>query len=112
MNRIKDLRIEKNISQAELAEMVDSSQGAISKYELNQRKIPGLVLVRLCDLFDCSADYLLGLSDERKATPAEIAGNLPDVTKKLLEAIPEMDIDDQQLMWNLIQTIKSKRGES
>lgn len=111
MNRIKELREKNNLSQAELAAAVKASQSAISKYELNQRKIPSLVLVRLCELFDCSSQFLLGESNEIKNMPIENDEHLPDITQKLLSTIPNLDMDEQQLMWNLIQTLKAKRGE-
>ena len=111
MNRIKDLREEYKISQSQLAEKIGVAQGTICKYENGRQKISGDALVSLCELFECSAAYLRGESDVRKIMPTESDGHLPEITQKLLGAIPNLDIDEQQLMWNLIQTIESKRGE-
>lgn len=111
MNRIKDLREEYKMSQSQLAEKIGVAQGTICKYENGRQKISGDALVSLCKLFECSAAYLRGESDERKIMPIENDEHLPDITQKLLSTIPNLDMDEQQLMWNLIQTLKSKRGE-
>jgi len=63
MNRILELRKSKKLSQSDLARYVGCDQTAISKYEQEQRKIPPAVIAKLCTAFNCSADYLLGLSD-------------------------------------------------
>lgn len=77
MNRIKELRKAAGLSQKELAEIAGCFQTAISKYELGQCKIPSEALIKLCAYFDCSADYLLGLSDQQKTGPRP-EGREPD----------------------------------
>lgn len=61
--RLKSLRIEKKISQPELAKMVGVSNGMISFWEngINEPTITNLV--KLTQIFEVSADYLLGLED-------------------------------------------------
>lgn len=62
--RIKALRIEKKLSQEQLAEKLDVMQNMISKYE-NDVNLPSLeILVMLADIFETSTDYLLGRVDE------------------------------------------------
>lgn len=65
MNRIKILREENLLTQKELAEKVQLSEGSISLYEKEERKPSLEVLVKLSDIFNCSIDYLLGRSDYR-----------------------------------------------
>ncbi len=61
--RLKLLRIEKKLSQPELAQLVGVSNGMISFWEnaINEPTITNLV--KLCQIFEVSADYLLGLED-------------------------------------------------
>ena len=55
---------ELDLSAGQLAEMCDMTRPAISQY-LDNRRIPAtLALVRLARALDCSADWLLGLSDD------------------------------------------------
>ncbi len=66
MNRIRQLRDEKNITQEELAKKLNlSSKGIVSMYEKDDRKPSLEVLIKLSDIFDCSIDYILCKSDIR-----------------------------------------------
>ena len=63
-NRLKELRIEKGITQKELAKQIDTTNSAISYWEkaINEPKIN--YVIALSEYFNVSTDYLLGLSDE------------------------------------------------
>ena len=63
MNRIKELRAAKHIKQADLAILLNCTTATVSKYELMQRDIDSDTICRLCDIFGCTADYLLGRSE-------------------------------------------------
>lgn len=78
MNRIKDLRIADSISQGELAKMMNCSSMTISRYEREEREIDRETICRLCDIFDCSADYLLCRSDMRKPEISQAERDLLD----------------------------------
>lgn len=67
MNRIKDLRIQRGMTQKELAKRLNCASTAISKYELEQLGIDSEKICILCDIFGCTADYLLCRSEN--ATP-------------------------------------------
>lgn len=61
--KLKALRIEKGLTQQQIAEKIGLVKGSISAYE-QSAKYPSIdVLIKLCELFGVSADYLLGLSD-------------------------------------------------
>lgn len=68
MNRLKELRIEKSLSQAKLAELFNISQQAVSHYEKGVRDIDSSLIKNLANFFDVSTDYLLGISDIRNYT--------------------------------------------
>ncbi len=62
-DRLRDLRIEKRLSQDDLAREVGLSQGAIALWENNQR-IPKLdAVILLAKYFDVSLDYIAGMED-------------------------------------------------
>ena len=79
MNRIRELRVARGWKQAELGIMLGTSRSAISKYETEDRQLDPVSICKLCDLFGCTADYLLGRSD----TPLPA---LSDEDAHLLEA--------------------------
>ena len=61
--RIKEERQLKGLSQKKLAEMISSTQSTIGKYEREELQPNVEVITKLCKIFECSADYLLGLTD-------------------------------------------------
>lgn len=61
--RIRNLREDMDLRQADIAEYLNCSQVAYSYYEIGARDIPTDVLIKLAKYFHCSTDYLLGLSD-------------------------------------------------
>ena len=62
MNRIRDLRLQEHMNQADLAVLLNCTTATVSKYELEQRSLDADTICRLCDIFGCTADYLLGSS--------------------------------------------------
>jgi len=62
--RLKTLRGSKRLTQVQLAEKLGVGKGSISRYEQSAMYPSVDVLIKLCNYFDVSADYLLGLSDE------------------------------------------------
>lgn len=62
--RIRDLREDRDLTQAQMAKLLHCSQQAYSNYELGQRDVPTDVLIRLALFYRVSTDYLLGISDD------------------------------------------------
>lgn len=62
--RLRETRIDRGLSQKQLAEIIKTTNSSISDWE-NGRSQPDLAtIVRLALSFDVSVDYLLGLEDE------------------------------------------------
>lgn len=64
MSRIYDLRIRHQWTQTELARLSGLSQNAISAYESGTKQAGGEAIAALARALECSADYLLGLTDD------------------------------------------------
>lgn len=64
--RVKELRIKKNIKQSELGEIVGLSDNAISDIERGYRLTSMEKLEALADYFEVSVDYLMGRTDNPK----------------------------------------------
>ena len=67
--RLRTERIQLGISQELLGEKVGVSQDTISKWERGLSSATTGDLELLCQLFECSADYLIGLSQNRHGLP-------------------------------------------
>ncbi len=63
---IRNRREDLDLTQADVARALNCSQVAYSYYEIGRRDIPTHILIELSKLYDCSVDYLLGLSPKAK----------------------------------------------
>lgn len=65
-SRIRDLRIDKGLSQKQVAELLGVNCKTYSYYEKGKRRIRTLQLIVLADFYHTSVDYLLGLTNNPK----------------------------------------------
>lgn len=63
MNRIKDLRKAMGWTQGQLGKRINASKSTVSEYESEKHQLDPALICALCDIFGCTADYLLGRSD-------------------------------------------------
>ena len=59
--RIRDLREDRDLTQTQMAEMLNLSQSTYSRYESGVLDIPSSVLISLAKFHKVSVDYLLGI---------------------------------------------------
>ena len=64
--RIQDLRIDSDLSQKKIGEILHISQRSYSHYETGSRNIPIEMLMRLADYYDTTIDYLVGRTDNKE----------------------------------------------
>ena len=72
MNRLREIREDKDLTQKDIAKVLNVSQVAYSYYEIEKRQIPLDLLKQLAKYYNVSIDYLLYLTDERKPYPKSI----------------------------------------
>ena len=75
INRLKEIREDKDLFQKDIAKKFDIDQSNYSKYELGKVSIPLDILIKLADYYNTSVDYLLYRTDERKPYPKSIMQN-------------------------------------
>ena len=61
--RLKALRVEKKMTQQQVADALGLNSVTYLRYEKGQRQMPLELLPMLADLFDVSLDYLFGRTD-------------------------------------------------
>lgn len=64
MNRIKELRIEKGLTQNQLASLLGINQTAAGKYERGELEPNLQNLIKLSHIFECSVDYIICNADD------------------------------------------------
>lgn len=93
MNRIKELRRKKGISQSQLAKQMHTNQANISAWELEKWQPDQETLKALAKYFGVSIDYLLGISD-CLWTPEDYANGVVNSVKMDITA-NDLDILDK-----------------
>lgn len=63
--RLRALREDADMTQAQVAKVLGTTQQYYGKYESGERPLPVDRLRILCDLYQVSADYILGLPEGR-----------------------------------------------
>ena len=56
---IKELRLDKDLSQKQIAQIIGTTQQYYGQYELGKHQIPLDQLKKLCEFYNVSADYIL-----------------------------------------------------
>lgn len=82
-NRIRDLREDMDLRQADVAERVSIDQRTLSNYETGKTNPDSDALIRLADFFDVSIDYLVGRTDTNIRTNQDIKEQLEKIVERL-----------------------------
>lgn len=65
ISRLKDLREDNDLTQQQIAELLNCKQQAYSNYEKGKRELPYEMLLKLAKIYNTSTDYILGLTDKK-----------------------------------------------
>ena len=93
MNRLRELRIEKGLLQADIAKVINKGERTVGFYETGDRDMNTETLAVLADFFNVSIDYLLGKSDIRKPEN-EIKQEFEFAYHKEMEGLTDEEIAD------------------
>jgi len=69
LEHLRALREDKDLSQADMAQLLQVHQTTYSDYERENLNIPIPILKKLADIHATSVDYILGLTDQREPYP-------------------------------------------
>ena len=64
--RIKQLRLNKELTQKAVADLIGCSQQTYSDYETGKYDIPNEILIKLADFYKVSTDYILDRKNNKK----------------------------------------------
>ena len=101
-NRLKELRKEKALTQADLAELLEVTKLTISNWENGVSSIKSDRLKKLCEIFDVDVPYLLGYNNVKNET--NIKTTVLDEALEKLRAINNMlsvESDEDPNMWTI-----------
>ena len=66
-NRLRDVRVDRDLTQAEVGKILNKSQQGYNHIETGRAELKIEDLIRLCEFYDLSADYLIGLTNTPKS---------------------------------------------
>lgn len=99
--RLRELRQEKKLSQADVAEFLQISRQAYNFYETGKREPDNETLQKLASFFNVSTDYLLGRTDERNPGTSSI--DLPPEAKVLFRDVKKLTPEQLELVIKLVK---------
>ena len=105
--RLKELRMNKRLSQRELASIFKVSTGTVGNWEVGTREPDYATLTKLANFFGVSVDYLLGAERHKKE---------PDVLsaeeRRLLEGYREINAAGKKLVIQTVETLRNTAAGS
>ena len=116
-DRIKALRLNKNMSQSEMANILGVSRSSYAMWESNNNIIPLKRLITICDYFHTSIDYIFGFINVNSSVNASYDPSL--CSKRLKEIRKENKLTQQQMAaflhidqptWSIYENGKSLIG--
>lgn len=114
--RIKELRKEKQITQAELAKALNISPSTIGMYEQGRREPDYKTLERIADFFRVSTDFLLGRKDSPMESIKRILLAPPDgganPTKEMLDDYSSLSAEGKEKARSFIKYLVSEDKEA
>lgn len=106
MNRIKQLRNEKNINQDVLAKLLGLEIAGISKLETGRVPLKDEYIVKLAEYFNVSTDYLLGKTNIRNP---EKQINIDDADIAFASGIKGLNETNKMIIKNTIEALLAKQ---
>lgn len=112
LSNLKKLRESKNITQLKLSIDLGVSQELISRYELGSSMPQPNMLIQLANYFNCSVDYLLGLTDI--PTPIRLLASNTENTKsaELYSKYEKLSNDDKKYFNIFLDALSNSKNSN
>ena len=86
MNKIKELRVLNNVSQSEIAKILNTSQKSVSNYENGKTEPTIEILKKLASFYDVSIDFLVG-----RPRPYDLPSSATPEQKSVIQTILQLN---------------------
>lgn len=102
--RLKELRINSNLSQRDLEKKISFNQSSIEKWENHKNEPSMTALIELANIFNCSIDYLVGREGEEGIIV--VSGNeLSKDEEHLLDITRQLPPKEKDMVYRLAETL-------
>lgn len=100
-SRIKEARLNKKLTQEELAQLIGVTKGAIANYE-NQVSIPKLdILLKLMDHLECDPNFIYQDEIRQKAQQKKSITKTDDRLSQVINLVSQLSPDNQEKLLEL-----------
>ncbi len=109
--RLKELREEKGLTQAEVAKAIGTSQRNVGRWENQENEPTTSSIIALANYFECTTDYLTGRSDDFGAV--SIKKTPPTLTQeeeKLLNEFRTLQRGERAQILEYVEYVAQRRG--
>ncbi len=104
--RLKDIRDEASLTQSEMAEILKTTQTNYSRWETVEQLIPLKKLTILCNYFDVTMDYVIGLTRTSKSNHNKYNLN----SKKIGKQIKNLRVDEKITQKDLAKALNTSQS--
>lgn len=87
MNRIRELREDRDLRQIDVASATGIDQKTLSNYETGKTNPDSFAILRLADFFDVTSDYLLGRTENNLTDRQKVITALDSAQRSIQEVI-------------------------
>lgn len=112
MNNIKLLRKDKNLTQKQLADMLNIKQTSISKWELDISLPDTNNLIRLAEIFNVSTDYILGISRYHYPVNVGVDNLFTYEELEIIEDFRKLGADSQAMLKHTLKAFVNSENKS
>jgi len=107
MYRIKQLRLENNLSQRALAAKINANQKTVNFWERGECEPSAAFIISLANVFECTTDYLLGREDD--LGNVNVMRELSDDEREFLNLHSMLDKKDREEVADFMRYLISKK---
>lgn len=90
MNRIRELREDRDLRQSDVASATGIDQRTLSNYETGKTNPDSYAINQLCDFFQVSADYLIGRTSEKSLNIKKIENQISFIQAELNDILENL----------------------
>lgn len=83
MNRIRDLREDRDLRQIDVAKATDIDQQTLSNYETGKTNPDSFAIIQLAEFFGVTCDYLLGVTDRNLNNTDDVMNEIENIKAQL-----------------------------
>lgn len=90
MNRIRELREDRDLRQIDVSVATGIDQRTLSNYETGKTNPDSYAICKLADYFNVSADYLIGREDDRSKKIKHLESKIVCIQKELSDVLEDL----------------------